>query len=435
MKADTLLTNGTVLTIDGMFRVVDDGCVAIRDGMIVHVGAMPTDIAADTIVDAQGGLILPGLINTHCHAAMSLFRGLADDVDLGRFLNTVWAAERAYITHETAFLGAKLGAAEMALGGVTHFLDMYWHADATIAAAGEIGLGLTAGTAMIGVAGPQDGGWDDTLAAARDFATRHTANPMVDVMLMPHGCYTLDAKKLRDVRALSAELSLAVHIHASEAAWELDLVKEEYGLTPVRALADAGMLDGPLLLAHAVHLDDEEIAMLAKAGSAVSHCPASNAKLASGMAPVRALLDAGVTLSLGTDGPSTGNDLDMFKAMRLTAFLHALRTGSPDSLPARDIVALATIGGARALGLSERQGSLEVGKQADVTVVRVDAPHMVPVYDPYSALVYSAGREDVAHVFARGRPVVRDGKLVAPVDGLTEQVGRLADDIRKGALE
>ncbi|MCC2098496.1 MAG: amidohydrolase [Hyphomicrobiales bacterium] len=432
MKVDVLLTNGTVLTMDDAFRVIEAGCVAIKDGVISHIGAVPAGIAADAIVDAQGGLIAPGFINTHCHAAMSLLRGLADNVVLKSFLNTVWEAERNHITPETAYLGAKLSAAEMALGGVTHFLDMYWYVEATVVAAGEVGLGLSAGPAMIGVPGPEGSGWEDTLAAARDFAGRHAANPLVDVMLVPHGCYTLDASKLRDVRALSAELSLPVHIHAAEAAWELELVRNTYGQSPVRALRDAGLLGGPLLLAHAVHLDDAEISMLAEAGSAVAHCPASNAKLASGMASVRALLDAGVTLSLGTDGPSTGNDLDMFKAMRLTAYLHALRTGSLDTLAARDIVAMATIGGAKALGLSGRQGSLEVGKQADVVVVRADAPHMAPIYDPYSALVYSAGREDVAHVFARSRPVVRDGKLVTPVEDLTERVGRLAAEIAKG---
>ena len=434
MKVDTLLTNGTVLTMDDGFRVVEGGCVAITDGVISHIGPLPGGVTAGATVDAGGGLILPGFVNTHCHAAMSLFRGLADNVDLGQFLNTVWAAERAHVTPDTAYLGAKLSAVEMALGGVTHFLDMYWHVDATVAAAGDVGLGLSAGPAMIGVPGPEGGDWGDRLDVVRDFAGRHAANPMVDVLLVPHGCYTLDAEKLRDVRALSAELSLPVHIHASEAPWELDLVAKTYGQRPVRALAEAGLLDGPLLLAHAVHLDDDEIAMLAEAGSAVAHCPASNAKLASGMAPVKALMDAGVTLSLGTDGPSTGNDLDMFKAMRLTAYLHALRTGAPDTLSARDIVAMATIGGARALGLSQRQGSLEVGKQADVVVLRADAPHMVPVYDPYSALVYSAGREDVAHVFARGRAVVRDGGLVAPVAGLAEQVRRLAAEIGKGSL-
>ena len=249
-------------------------------------------------------------------------------------------------------------------------------------------------------------------------------------MLVPHSCYTLDQDKLKQIATLSTEFECGVHTHASEAAWEMDLVKAAYGTTPIRALAEAGLLERPLLLAHSVHLDDTEIAMLSDANSAVSHCPASNAKLASGTARVRDLMDAGVTLSLGTDGPSSGNDLDMFKTMRLMSFMHNLRSGTSDTLPARDVVAAATIGGAQALGLADKQGSLKVGKQADISIVSTSRPHMVPVYDPYSSLVYSAGREDVSHVFARGKTIILNGNLIQSTAQIIEDVATLASSIQ-----
>lgn len=429
VQVDTLITNGTILMMDSEFTMISDGILAIKDKTIVHVGNSEGAQAfeASEQIDANGGIILPGFINTHCHAAMSLFRGLADDTKLDQFLKTVWAAEAAHITHDTVFAGTQLSVAEMALGGVTHFLDMYWHVDATIEAAKSIGVGITCGPAML--VNPATN-WDECIEGVRTFFDRYDGDDFVNRMLVPHSCYTLDQDKLKQIAALSAEFDCGVHTHASEAAWELDLVQAAYGTTPIRALAEAGLLDRPLLLAHAVHLDDEEIAMLSDANAAVSHCPASNAKLASGTARVRDLLDAGVTLSLGTDGPSSGNDLDMFKAMRLMSFMHNLRTRTSDTLPARDVVAAATIGGAHSLGLGDKQGSLEVGKQADITIVGVSNPHMVPVYDPYSSLVYSAGREDVSHVLAHGKTIVANGNLVQPTAQIISNVRTLASSIQ-----
>ncbi|PVA05476.1 amidohydrolase family protein [Thalassorhabdomicrobium marinisediminis] len=432
VQVDTLIHNGTVLTMDAERTVHDGGFVALTDGKISHVGPASgaAELAATTRIDAQGGLILPGFINTHCHAAMALFRGLADNVNLDGFLNTVWAAEAAHITPETVEQGAALAMAEMALGGVTHVLDMYWYPDATITAARTVGLGITSGPPMLNVEGVDGLSWDDRIAFTRNFLARYTEVDGVQPMLVPHGCYTLDADKLAQIAQLAQSEGVGVHIHAAEADWEMDLVQKAYGTTPIRALQQAGLLEQPLLLAHAVHLDDAEIDMLAAANVAVAHCPLSNAKLASGTARIGDLAAKGVTLSLGTDGPASGNDLDMFATMRLTALLHNLRTGTSDTLHARDIVAMATCGGAAALGLADRTGTLEVGKQGDVTVIATDAPHNVPTYDPYSTLVFSAGRSDVRHVFARGRAIVSDRALTTPVAPLIDDVKRLATAIR-----
>ncbi len=437
MQVDTIIRNGVVLTMDDARTCFDTGFVAIKDGVITHLGKNPAaaGLVAATDIDASGGIILPGFINTHCHAAMSLFRGLADNTDLDGFLTTVWSAEASHITPATVELGASLSIAEMALGGVTHFLDMYWYPDAAITAAGRIGVGITAGPPMLNVDGVDGMTWDARIAFTEDFLDRYAQVDGVQPMLVPHGCYTLDAAKLTQIAGLAQSTGCGVHIHAAEAAWEMDLVRNAYGTTPIRALEQAGLLEQPLSLAHAVHLDDAEIDMLAAAGVAVAHCPLSNAKLASGMARIGDLAARGVTLSLGTDGPASANDLDMFSTMRLTSFLHNLRTGTSNTLQAREIVAMATAGGAKALGLSDRTGSLAVGKQADIIVVATDAPHNIPSYDPYSTLVFSAGRRDVRQVFARGRAIVSNGQLTTPAEQIGEDVKRLAKIIKNEEIQ
>lgn len=422
-QADLLIRGGHVLTMDRGFAEHADGAVAVTDGRIVAVGSRAQAAAtrAATEIDGSGTIVMPGLINTHCHAAMVLFRGLADDRDLDGFLRRVWAAEAAFVTPETVGLGATLGVAEMALGGITHFVDMYWHPDATVAAARRIGLSLTTGPVFVGFEGVDGLAWPARLDAAEAFLSCHRGAPDLQLMAMPHSCYTLGAAQLAEVADFAARHGLRIHIHGAESPSEMALAASQHdGARPIGVFDRAGVLDRDPLIAHAVHLTEAEIARLAAAGAAVSHCPLSNAKLASGTAPVAGLVRAGVPLSLGTDGASSGNDLDLWKAMRLAGFMQSLATHDPAALAARDLVALATAGGARALGLAQETGSLEAGKRADIAVVGLDAPHMVPLHDPYSALAYAAGREDVRDVIARGRVVVREGRLCL---GIAAEIG------------
>ena len=427
-RADTLVTNARILTMDDGFTEIAGGALAITGGKIAALG--PASAAAGTeaaeVVDAGGGLLLPGFVNTHCHAAMVLFRGLADDRPLDGFLKAVWAAEAAHVTPATIRAGATLGLAEMALGGVTHVVDMYFHPDATIAAAGKVGVGLTSGPVFIGFDGIDHLPWPERLRFAEEFAARHRGADGVELMLMPHSAYTLDEGKLREVAAMSDRLGLPIHIHAAEAPSEMRLVADQHGTTPARILDRAGILKPGTLLAHAVHLDDAEIPLLAERGAAVAHCPLSNAKLGSGTARLKALRAGGVTLSLGTDGASSGNDLDMFKTMRQAAYLAILGSGEPDVLPAREIVAMATRGGAAAAGFCGRKGVLAPGMDADLMLVDLSAPHLIPVYDPYSTLVYAAGREDVREVFARGRHIVAGGRLTVGIDDEIAEVRAVA---------
>lgn len=432
-RVETLITNARILTMDAAFTEIADGALAIAGGRIAALGpkAEAEGVTADRVIDAKGGLVLPGLINTHCHAAMTLFRGLADDRPLDGFLQTVWAAEAAHVTPETVQAGAALGLAEMALGGVTHVVDMYFHPAATVAAAEKLGLGLTVGPVFIGFDGIDHLPWPERLVFAEDLVTTHRDMPGIDLMLMPHSCYTLDAGKLAEVTAMSERLGVPIHVHAAEAPSEMALAKEQHDTTPIRVLERAGMLRTGTLLAHAVHLDDEEIALVAERGAVVSHNPLSNAKLASGTARIKAMREAGVTLSLGTDGASSGNDLDMWKAMRHAAFMQILASGEPDVLPAREVVAMATRGGAAAIGQADRTGVLAPGMQADLIVIDMSAPHLIPCFDPYSALVYAAGRGDVAHVFARGRHIVDERSLTVSIADEITTVQGVADAIRE----
>ena len=418
---DTLIINGYVLTMDADFTDHPSGGIAITEGKISAVGNV-SGLEAAQVIDAKGGLIIPGLINTHCHAAMTLFRGLADDRPLDQFLQTVWAAEGAHITPDTVHIGATLGAAEMALGGVTHFVDMYWHFESTIAAAADIGIGLTTGPVFIAFDGVDQLPWESRVTAVEEaIATRGDTH----MMLMPHSCYTMDAAKLSTVADLASQHSLPIHIHAAEAPSEMSQVQDIYGKRPVQVMEEAGLLNQPTLIAHAVHLDDSEIETLARTKATVAHNPLSNAKLASGTMRTHDMAQAGIPLSLGTDGPSSGNDLDMWQTMRHASFMNINATGKADSLPARDIFAMATRGGAAAIGLADRKGTLEIGKDADIAVVDMTGLHMIPSYDPYSTLVYTAGRSDVAQVFARGVQVVADKRLTVDIRDTVAEVHRL----------
>lgn len=426
---DLLITNGHVLTMDGDFTEVSDGAVAITGGKIVGVG--PTASFGDVaqVIDAEGGYIIPGLINTHCHAAMTLFRGLADDRPLDAFLQRVWAAEAAHITPDTVQVGATLGAAEMALAGVTHFVDMYWHFECTIAAAQAVGIGVTAGPTFIAFEGIDHQPWAARVDAAEEALARLKGK--ADLMVMPHACYTMDADKLRQVAEMAARHDVPIHIHAAEAPSEMAQVDQIYGARPIAVMQDTGILRPQTLIAHAVHLTDAEIHALAGAGATVAHCPASNAKLASGTARVRDMRQAGIAIGLGTDGPASSNDLDLWQAMRQASFFNTTLTGEADSLTARDVFAMATRDGAAAIGLGDRKGILAVGMDADVVVVDRGGLHMNPSYDPYATLVFAAGRQDVRQVVANGQSVVRDGQLSLDMQPILTEVQQIAKLVRE----
>ncbi|MFI6579509.1 amidohydrolase family protein [Embleya sp. NPDC050493] len=436
---DLLVTGGAVLTADAADTYVPDGAVAIEAGRIVAVGSA-TETAARypgaPTLDARGCLVLPGLVNAHAHSAMTLFRGRADDVDLQVFLERLVAAESAVLTAEVVRVAVRLALAESIRAGVTTAMDMYWFPEAGLAAAAEAGFRLVTGPTFMDVPGPPDG--LDFAARlrlapaslARSAGGRASAGTAPARCVTPHSTYTLNPEQLLAVGELAREHEALLHIHAAENAAEVATVSERYGRRPVELLHDLGLLRPGTLLAHAVCLTDEEIALIAASGAGVAHCPVSNLKLASGVARLPELLAAGVPVGLGTDGAVSANALDLFGPIRAAATLHRVTPGGapdPTLIGARTAVRMATADGARAIGIGPLTGSIEVGKAADLVVLDLNRPHLTPRHDPWSMLAYAAGPADVRDTVIDGRVVMRDRRLLTIDEGAAiEELNALA---------
>lgn len=408
---DLLITAAFVVTVDDNDTVLEDAGVAVHDGVVVGVGPaaeLRARYAPETHVDLPGHLLMPGVVNAHTHLSMVMFRGFTDDLDLADFLGRIVPAEVATLDGPTVAAGTRAAALESVLGGVTTALDMYFFPQAGLDAAAEVGLRMLSGPVVLDNEGIHALGpaalVDDAAGWLADRGPRPGWRPVV----APHAVYTVGRERLVHAGELAVQHDALLHIHAAETRAEVDGSLSANGRRPVELLDDLGLLGPRSVLAHGVHLTDDEIARLAAAGATVVHCPASNLKLASGVARVPDLLAAGVNVAIGTDGAATSNDLDMFVALRLSALLHKGVGGDPTAVPAHRALRMATIDGARALGLEDHLGSLQVGKLADVVAVDLDAPHLQPVFDPAAALVYAAGRGDVTDVWVGGEAVVRD---------------------------
>ena len=426
-----------VLTVDASDSVLSDGAVAVIDGRIAAVGPAAEVVAAHpalAVEHLEGHALLPGLINSHSHLGMNLFRGTADDRNLEDFLAVVVPLESQALTGDHVEAATRAAAVESVLAGVTTVLDMYFHVSRGIAGADSVGLRVLGGPLMM-AGGPSPLPWEAVLEFATAWMDEHPARPGWRPVLNPHGTYTVTPEQLDAVRALRERHDSVLHIHLSESLAENQMIVDRYGRRPLAVLEDAGLLTGDTVLAHAVHLTPDERASVASVGAAVAHCPASNLKLASGVAHVPELLAIGATVGLGTDGVASSNDLDMFGAIRLAALLHKGAPSGPDgpdatNLPAATVIRMATMGGATALGIDGDTGSLEVGKLADLVAVDLDRPHTQPVFDPSSALVYAAGRGDVRHVWVEGEPVVRDGRTVSVDErDVVRELRRMAQEL------
>jgi 5-methylthioadenosine/S-adenosylhomocysteine deaminase len=428
-----LVTGAVVVTCDPAMTVHADGELLVAEGRVAAVGPSGSVPCPDDarILDADGSILMPGLVNMHCHAGDSLFRGLVEDLPLEPWLKTVWTAERAILDEETCRLGARLGLAELALQGVTTVMDMFWHVDETVAAAREVGLRLATGGIFFDPPG-MDGRQSDTRrSAAESFFRRHAADPFVFPGVMPHSAYTVGPANLLAAAEVASAHGGFFSTHAAETKAEVATVLQHYGARVVTHLDRLGILGPRTVLAHCVHLDDDEIAALAASGTHVAHNPMSNLKLASGFAPIPKLLAAGVNVTLGTDGAISGNDIDMWLAMRLAATLHKAATGDAAAVPTAEVLRMVTVNGAKALSAGSRIGSLEAGKEADFLLVATDCVHAVPMFDPVTHLVYSAGKADVTDVFVAGRPIVEGGRLLTvDVDALVADVRALEPMIR-----
>ncbi len=414
MKVDLLLRNArAVLVCDDASRVIPDASVAITDGVIVAVGPaaeLDAQVEAGRVVDLTGHLLLPGLVNLHTHLAMTLLRGVAENVDLQGFLELVWAEEARVMDPVGVELGARLGAVEALLGGTTTALDMYFHAEAAHRGAVAAGLRHVIGPVFFSFPGPDGLDWEQRreLAAAWPAVLTEIGGPYVPFVLMPHAPFTVEVEHLRELGAIAREHDGFINTHCSENDEENAQTIASRGMRPVECLVAADVLSGAPVLAHGVRLDASDRAQAAAAGASVAHCPGSNLKLASGAADVVGYRADGIRVGLGSDGCSSSNDLDMFAVMRLAANLARLVRNDPAAISAADIVRMATLEGARAVGMGDRIGSIEVGKEADLIAIDTRVPHLTPLRDPHTSIVFAAGRSDVRHVWVAGEQVIAD---------------------------
>jgi len=429
-----------VITMDGQHRVIENGAVAIRGERIVAAGPQSEidhEFQPKQRLDRPDALISPGLINTHTHAPMVLFRGIADDLRLQDWLEKyIFPAEARNVTPEFVRWGTRLACLEMLLGGTTTFTDMYYFEDVIAETAKECGMRGVLGETIIGFPSPDSKTPADALRFTGKFLKRFGGDPLITPAVAPHAIYTNSDETLRQCRALANHYSAPLLIHLSETKRENEESIAKRGKTPTAALDGLGVLSGRTLAAHAVWATDGDLEILRERHTGIAHCPSSNMKLASGAAPVVKMLALGLAVGLGPDGPAgSNNDLNMFEEMDLASKLQKVITGDPEALPARQALEMATMGGARALGLEKEIGSIEIGKLADLITVRLDRPHAVPLYDVYSQMVYALKGSDVRDVMVNGRLVVRDAQPLTldskQVLAKAEEFGRKVRDSLK----
>jgi 5-methylthioadenosine/S-adenosylhomocysteine deaminase len=419
-SADFLLTNAHILTMDNEMNQVVDGALATQGDTILAVGPsaeLAAEYQAAQVIDCGGKILMPGLVNAHTHVPMTLMRGLADDLRLDVWLlGYMMPVEREFVSPDFVRLGTLLGCAEMIRSGITCFADMYYLEEDVAKATTEAGMRALCGQTVLKFPSPDAQAYEESLAMARDFITRWKGHPLIVPSVAPHAPYTCTDEILRASADLAAEFDVPLHTHLSETAQEVENMRREQGMPVIPYVKKQGLFDAKVLAAHCVHIDEGEMRTLLHAGAGVAHNPSSNLKLASGIAPVNRMLSLGLNVGIGTDGPASNNDLDLFEEMRLAAFLAKGASGDPTALPAQQAVLMATRMGAQAMHIGDVTGSLETGKRADLILVDTSPLHNAPRFQrdnnsPYAQIVYAAKSTDVTDVMVNGRWVMRDKVL------------------------
>ncbi|MFZ5646457.1 MAG: amidohydrolase [Bacillota bacterium] len=414
--SNILIKGATVITMENHDDIIAGGEVAIQGQHILHVGpagSTPGDFVPGRTLDASGMLALPGFVNSHTHAAMTLLRSYADDLPLMKWLEEkIWPLE-ARLEREDIYWGAMLCCLEMIRSGTTTFADMYFHMGQVARAVEKAGMRADLSRGMIGV-GPEA---ESAIDYSRYFVEKWhgQANGRITVRLGPHAPYTCPPDYMKKVIDLAGDLNVGIHIHLAETKTEIEDMANKYGMTPIRLMDSVGLFELPVLAAHCVHLDEEDIRILARKKVGVAHNPESNMKLASGIAPVTSMLEAGVTVGLGTDGAASNNNLDMLEEMRSAALLQKVSTMNPLALPSFQALRMATRGGAEALGMGGKIGLIRKGFNADIILVETRKPHLFPRHDWIAHIVYAAQSSDINTVIIDGN-IVMEGRKVLTID-------------------
>jgi 5-methylthioadenosine/S-adenosylhomocysteine deaminase len=432
-KLDLLIRNGTILTMDPENTVFEKGIIGIHGNTISYVGTNEDKgFQAKQIIDAKGGLVLPGLINGHTHAAMSLFRGLADDLPLMEWLNNyIFPAEKR-LDSDFVFTGTLLACAEMILSGTTTFCDMYLFEEEVARASKQAGMRSLVGEVLYDFESPNYGPVEKGLKYAEDLIQAWEGDPLVSIAVEPHTLFTCSPELLSASHELATKYGVPLIIHVAETRNEVDDIKKRYGKRPIEHLDSLGILGPHLIAVHCVHLQEDEIQLLAEHQVKVIHNPESNMKLASGIAPIPDMLAKQVTVGLGTDGCASNNNLDLFAEMDTAAKLHKLNTMDTTVMDALTVLRMATVEGARALGLGDIVGSIELGKKADIIIVDTNKPHLTPLYNPVSHLVYAARGNDVSHSIINGRLVMEERRLLTlDFSEIMKKVREKSADVKK----
>jgi 5-methylthioadenosine/S-adenosylhomocysteine deaminase len=411
---DILIRNGFILLMDEKGSVLKKGAIAIDQGRIISVGKdemICKEFSGDMEIDASKHIVIPGLINTHTHLAMTLFRGVMDGVSGPDWLDRAWSIE-SNLTYEDVYHGSLLGCLEMIKSGTTCFADHYFFMSAVVEAVERSGLRASLAQAVIEEGGPEK--IDTSLDRSINFAKQYNgaANGRITCMLGPHSAYTCTPALLKEVRKVADETGFRIHIHLSESRSELKRIKDQYGTTPIRLLRQVGLLYPKLLAAHVVFVEEEELKFLKDGNVKVNHNPVCKMKGGHGASPVAKMLRMGINVSIGTDGAGSNNNLDLLEQMKFAAVLQPLVERNPRAITAWDVLRMATINGARALGLEKEIGSIEVGKKADIVLIRARVPHLTPLHNIPSLLVYSANGGDVDTVIVDGKVVMRERKVM-----------------------
>jgi 5-methylthioadenosine/S-adenosylhomocysteine deaminase len=433
--ADIKIQNGMVITCNTEGTILDTGTVVINKGKIVAVGVpeFMNDWIANETIDARGCIVMPGLVNAHTHLPMSLFRGLADDLPLMTWLNEyIFPAEATHVTPENVKIGALLSCAELLLSGTTTCCDGYFYEDIVAEAIFEIGIRAIAGQGVIDYPAPGVPDPSKNIDTAVAFVEKWAGKTsLITPSIFCHSPYTCSTETLVNASKEAVSRGLLFQIHVAETRSEHDQMMKEHGVSPVKYLENIGVLGPGTLLIHAVWIDEEDSRIIAEKGAGVAHNPESNMKLASGIAPIPELIKRGVPIGLGTDGCASNNNLDLFEEMDSAAKLHKVNSLDPTVLDAATVLNMATAGGAKAIGMGREIGSLETGKQADVILVDMQKPHLVPMYHPISHMVYAAKGSDVRDVIVNGKVLVKGRKLMTiDLEKLLERVSDASLAIR-----